>query len=304
MSRTVIGDEKEFELLMKTVDSKLQLAGVPVQAREFLAVGEIAKVVGSDLRIAPLNTRPIADTYTADSLSAHIARWYTRRYGDRLKIDFCLGYSVILLRDDPWLLRFPLVFGRVSAVCDRSLSRPYPDFSARSAAATSKATFNLLRCIKDLPQGLASALSDDELRSILDFYLFGHEFLNKLNSYCRNHDLAMLALSDLEASANHCIAGHDQLGLSRWASLQAAEKLLKHYLEEKHVPFKKTHNLEALAQQAEVAGLPQVNNAVIASVQCTADVRYQRVAHNVNDVVRANHSAMEIGRAVVKTLYP
>jgi DhnA family fructose-bisphosphate aldolase class Ia len=63
-------------------------------------------------------------------------------------------------------------------------------------------------------------------------------------------------------------------------------------------------NLETLAQEAETVGLPNIDDRVLAAIQCAADVRYQRMTLNVNEVLRANHAAMEVGAVVMKTLYP
>jgi predicted thioesterase len=197
-----------------------------------------------------------------------------------------------------------VIYGEVTVVCDRDLSKQYPSLAVnRPGQPQQRAFINLLRCIQSLPQGLVNELTDSELRDILSYFQFGHAFFNMLNSYCRGSQLAMTALNDLNASAKMVTATPPEYGPSRWASLQAAEKFLKYYMESNKTSFPHTHVLNIPVGQAVRLGLPEIDESVIAAAQCSAQVRYTEQAQSVVEVVAAHRAAMRIGSTVVDTLH-
>jgi len=305
MSPRIIRNEDDFEALMQEIDALLQSRGGPIHAREIGALAEAAHLLRISLVGGPLTTGPIPGVYSGESLSAHIFQWMKRRYGDRLKIDFAIGYAPTLLKGDAWLLRFPLTYGSVTIVCERNLSIQFPSLVVQKPGEPKqKPLFNLLSCIDKLPQGLANSLSDTELRSLLEFYLLGHSFFNDASSLLQNDHLATSALSDLTASAKYCVSSSSERGQSRWSALQASEKFLKLYIERRGGSYPKTHNLSQLAKLACFFGLSKLDDALLNSVQCDAGIRYEERQHRLQDVVAANHGAIAIASAVVKTLFP
>lgn len=305
MTKRTIRTKEDFDELMIEVDAALQAKDVPIHSREILALGEVSQRLGVQVTCGPLWPGPIPGLYKGESLTAHIRDWMRKRYGDRLKVDITNGYSLLLIRGDPWLLRFPVIFGSCTVVCDRDLTKQYPDLAVtKPGQPRQKSILNLLRCIQNLPQGLASDLTDNELREALDYFLFGHEFLNKLNSFCRTDELAMTALSDLNASAKLAVGNPSEYGQSRWASLQAGEKLLKYYIDRKGESFPHIHDLRKLVAQASQLGLPEIDNSVLSGVQCKADIRYSQQKQSVESVVEANRGTMYIGSIVINALYP
>jgi hypothetical protein len=305
MMKRTVQTEKEFKELMGEVDAALQGKGVPIHLRVILAIREVSQRLNVDLIYSPLRTGPIPGLYEGESLSAHIQQWTQKRYGERLKVDFANGYSLLLIRGDPWLLRFPVIFGKITVVCDRDLSKQYPNLVVtQPGQPRQKGILNLFKCIENLPQELASDLADSELREILNYFLFGHEFLNKLNSFCRGNELVMTALSDLNASAKLATGNPSEYGQSRWASLQAAEKLLKFYIEKKRSSFPHIHELSRLEAKASKLGLPKIADSVLKAVQCSAGIRYSQQQQSVESVVGAHKGAMNIGSIVINALYP
>lgn len=298
-----ITSPQDFESMMRTIDAALQQEGVPIHMRELEALRRAAMMLNTDLKIQ--SPAAIPGLYEGDSLSGHIVEWVRARYADRLKIDTALGYSAIVLKADAWLFKFPLAYGEFRATVDRDLSRHRPRFVvSQKGQPREQLVFNVLLCIDKLPQGLASELSDDELRAILQFFLVGQEFFNALKSFCRDDDLAMAALLDFNTAARHCVAGFKEYGLSRWASLQAAEKMLKHYISKRGgvAPF--SHKLDKLTSQASELGLATMDQEDLRAVQCDAAVRYQVSGQTLDHVVTANHNAMGIGLMVLRALYP
>ena len=76
-------------------------------------------------------------------------------------------------------------------------------------------------------------------------------------------DLVTDAFADLNAAVFHLTGRNRHHGLSKWASLQAAEKMLKAFLKEKTGGFKNGHALEPLALAAERAGFPPTNKETV-----------------------------------------
>lgn len=89
-------------------------------------------------------------------------------------------------------------------------------------------------------------------------------------------------------------------GLSKWASLQAAEKFLKAYITQKGATAPFSHDLQRLATLAESHGLPSILHAELGKVQCSADVRYGRIPVTKQEAVEAHHVAIGICAEVAR----
>lgn len=288
---------------MQEVDKELCRKSIPIPGREIAALGEVAKFFGTSLFGGPLSTGPVPGVYEGDSLSAHVFQWIQNRYGNRLKIEFKNGLSIILLRGDPWLVRFPIIYGEITVVCTRDITPPKQAFIAcKSSEKFPVYELNILSCIRDLPQALANDLSENELCVILNLFSLGNHFLSKLNSFCKKDKLAMSALSDFNASAKYCMSG--EYGLSRWSSLQTSENLLKYFITKSGDKFPHTHNLEQLAEIAYNYSLPKIDKKILENVQCNASIRYDEEVVEPKDAEAANHSAISIGVTVMDKLFP
>lgn len=299
-----IATKEDFESLIREIDSDLQKKNIPIHARELHAAKEVSKRLNITLPVAPLSSDPIPGNYEGASLSAHILEWFDNKYGDRLKIDFAIGYSLVLLKGDAWLLRFPLIFGKVTIVCERDLSKQFKNMAVnRAGQPHQKAIVNLLKLIEKLPQGLANQLTDTELRGLIGYYSFGHKFYNAAESFCRGKELAASAITDLKASAKAGIDNAQVYGQSLWLSLQASEKMLKFFIQEKGEQFPHTHDLTRLTKIASKLCLPSIDNRIVDEVQCDASVRYAQQECPVTKVVNAHQCAVKIGSTVMHALY-
>ncbi len=305
MSRQ-ISNKAEFEQLMSEVDAAMQARNLPIVGRGIAAYQEVARRLQRNVFLTPKGTPAIPDNYTGLSLSAHIDQWTENRYGARLAMDLALGYSVVMIRGDAWLIRIPIVLGGALAVVEPDLSKQFPEFVVnKPGQPEQRLIINILQAIKSLPQGLASSLNDEECRSLLKYFISAHECLRVIDCLFHDNDLATAACRDLTTSARHTVAGDAELGLARWASLQAAEKFLKFYLPLSGMsspPF--THKLKTLFELAEARGLPAPRPGIVDLIQCDASIRYEQRPLNIVDVVNAHQAAMEIGCIVTKTLMP
>lgn len=300
-----IKTKEEFDALMEEVDSTLQAKGVPIHAREIHAVGEVSKKFKIDLLLGPLRKGATPNLYEGESLSAHIFHWFNQRYGERLKVDFSIGYSVVILKGDAWLLKCPLMYGTVTIVCDRDLKKEYKNFVVnRAGKPQEQAIMNLLRSIENLPQGFANRLSDEELRDLLNYYISADKLFRRIHSSCAGNELASGTVTDFETSARFAVGNVHAYGQSLWASLQAAEKMLKFFIASKGESFPQTHDLTKLAKQAYTLGLPKIDEGLLTTCQCKAGVRYEQSKHTTQKVVTAHQGALKIALIVAESLFP
>jgi len=116
--------------------------------------------------------------------------------------------------------------------------------------------------------------------------------------------LASGAITDFETSARFAVGNVHGYGQSLWASLQAAEKILKFFIASKGESFPQTHDLTKLANQAYTLGLPRIDEGLLQTVQCKAGVRYEHSKHTTQNVVSAHQDALKIALIVAESLFP
>lgn len=86
-------------------------------------------------------------------------------------------------------------------------------------------------------------------------------------------------------------------GESRWASLQFAEKALKHFLrvQKRTPPF--THDLATLLDRCEAAGFPRGYRSLIPMIQCAAAARYETNS-TLYEAIAAHHSSIDLAAKI------
>ena len=85
--------------------------------------------------------------------------------------------------------------------------------------------------------------------------------------------------------------------MSRWHSLQCAEKFLKAFLSTKVAGFepkKFNHNVERLAREAAMYGCPAITPALLAPLSFGAAVRYNEVPSTADEALQAHFAARKI----------
>jgi len=305
MSKREIRTKEEFEALMREVDQRLQKSEVSIHGRQIAALAEVASILGISIKGGPLTTGPIPGVYSGDSLSAHIFEWTEKRYGERLRVDFSIGQSVFLLRGAAWLIRFPLSYGKFVPLCVRDFSINDVDLTVRIEEENKESKRpgrNLLRFVEDLPQTLAEELTNDELKSLCMFIIESNYFFDKLDQLGKTNELARSAHVDLNTAADHCMSGASQYGQSRWAALQACEKMLKCFIASKGKPYPHIHKLSRLANIAFPLGLPKIDDDLLAKVQCNAGIRYGKEKPKLAEVVNAIHTSIMISHLILEAM--
>lgn len=280
--------ESEFLKLIEEIDEGFRKQNIPIFQRPLRAIREICIRHKISLNVIP-NGPAVPGLYTGDSLVAHVHEWYKKRYGDRLKLDASPGSAAIIIKNDPWLIEFPAIFGEVKCIFDPNLEK-YNKISSTSGV------LNPLTCIQGFTSDYASSLSRDEMLQLAAFFKSTLDTLLRLFEFEKIFKFPYIseARADLRSAVTHIFSNPPHFGQSKWASLQLTEKLLKCFLKQKNVSFPKKHDLEKLANLASQNGLPAIPPGVIQEIQCPAGVRYGEIPVTLNEAIIAHHSSLKV----------
>jgi hypothetical protein len=240
---------------------------------------------------------PTPGDYRRANLSKRVRRWFSERYGDKLKVDFTLGRAVVMLRGEAWLVKVPYVFGAVQVIIDRDIEREYPRIGV--AGKGSAPTINLLRLVDGLTPAIAKTLSGEEIAAIQASFGPAFAVFGMLEGARTSSPLLEAAKQDLQSGAEICVQQRQALGFSRWHSLQGIEKILKAFVASRGGSFKRTHDLDDLAETAKELGASALSPDCISSIQCSASVRYDPTTTTIEQASTAHGQAVLAARSVL-----
>jgi len=292
--------EKDFLGLMEEIDDQLRKRNIPIYDRPIHAPLEISKRLKITLPLMPLDGDAISGEYSGNSLSSHIHNWYKKRYGERLKAQMGVGSGVILIKNEPWKIISPLIFGSVYFVCAVDIEKYKNSPSINTDGKPH--IINIFNLIEDFPENLAKTITREEAREIKQTFLSGLNALSYLDSI-KSMPLIKEVKADLEVAVNSLLSQPPQYGLSKWHSLQFSEKLLKAYLKSKKKSFPYSHDISKLTELAISNGLPQLQKPLIDQVQCPAGVRYGNPEVTLEETVKSHYSSLGICFFVSKEIY-
>ncbi len=276
-----------FENLMAEIDADFARDEVPIPARPLRAVMMVGRRFKISIPLAPLPRHAPAEMHRYAPLALNIKDWYDRAYGERIKLDFSPGSTAVEIEGDLYILKFPWVLGSVSF----SMSRHFAPVSRHFTNGPS--TCNVLQLIQNLTPAKAATLSDEALRKIWDSFLIGMAATNILESN-RQHALMDIARGDIRTAVDKIFDRGNRYGDSKWASLQASEKILKATIALEGAQFKHTHKLSDLCVQLEELGLKFSWKQTEEHIQCAAGVRYGEVSCTRQDALRAHHACFAL----------
>jgi HEPN domain-containing protein len=279
LERLGVKTEDDFNRLMEEVDREMQSENIPFTARSLGAWHRLSSVFWLSLT-------------TQDPLSHKIFDWFNRWYGERAKITGELGSMGVMLRGDVWRMKFPVVAGTARIECSRDLNKERPPLTI--GTHDNPLTINPVEFIVGLTHEYASTLSDEELEGISNQFFFGFTAFSRIHEVFDRSELVRQAHSDLVASSNHIFHNPASYGLSKWASLQAAEKFIKQFIIERGGTPPRHHNLKQLATLAESLGLRQLPEHWLDDIQCSAEVRYGGINVSDEEAVEAQHAALQV----------
>ncbi|MCF2522545.1 HEPN domain-containing protein [Bradyrhizobium sp. G127] len=287
-----ISNKAEFDALLEQIDQALKKDGVPIHARQIQGFMQVCQKLQLSL---PMVGEPIHGIYQGSSLAGHIRDWFVTRYGDRLKFDFSPGCFPIAIHEDLYLARLPFVLGSAKFFISRA---PRPSDQQLNRISRDPVPFNFLDLVVDLTDGARQSLTDEELRSLSQLFLIALQQSSDWQIASREFQDAIS--DDLELSATLAVDG--KFGLSRWHSLQAAEKAIKAFIKQRGGLAPHIHNLRNLHDQAMQMGMPSLIVNDLTNAQCAADVRYEKKNSTQSQTLAANEAARRICTAIAQQI--
>ncbi len=286
-------DEQKFNELMTQIDCELAKQKFAISKRPIRALGIISTRFGILLPFGqpPPGTNPELSKYWP--ISKRVRKWYKHHYGDRLNMDFSSGRMAFMINEDVWVFRFPRLYGSAEFVSSKTIK------SERIRTDGKPVTYNILDCIESFPDGFRMSLSDSQLAILGKYFRLGFEVFSSLEMLSGN-DLIMSAKADISTSIGHLFARQPQYGLSKWSSLQAAEKILKATIEMRGGNYSKTHKLKKLVEEVKKCGLSLDVSIIIAEIQCAPAIRYGQEPCSKTDAIRSHHAVFELATAIIK----
>lgn len=275
----------KFEATMAQIDFKLTNEGVDIPTRPMLAVREVSMAYNLSMPLGGDTARLPAEFRENAALSEAINQWYKDNYGDRLKEDPCPGRMVILLDGDLYVLRVPRIFGTVNFVLTRQ-------WLANPDIGRGPATCNITQLVDGMTAAKAGRLSDVALDTIGAAFEIAVPAAFTLES--TGHSLMFIARGDVEAAVNALMARGGRYGESKWASLQAAEKVLKAAIDLAGAKYGRTHELAGLCQILADTGLNLNADAQVAAIQCKAGIRYGEETCTRDEALAAHRASLEL----------
>lgn len=285
----VISSEEEFLSLMEEIDREMAEEGVPITARPIKAGLKITRRYEIELNPFPPSRPPKSGCFDPLELSIRIHNWVEQRYGERVKVPFHIGRVVIPLRGALYVIHCPTTYGEVQFVCE-----PHSFGRRREAVGVdAPPTCNMVDLIEHMTPDFARSLTGEEVIKIGVAFVIGMGAYSALG-VVGDVEYVREAVGDFDAAVLHLMEHRPQPGLSKWASLQAVEKLVKAYISQKGEAVKRTHSLQGLYDQAARLGLPAPSPQYLTDVQCSAGVRYGEVTVSVEEAVKAHLASLEL----------
>jgi hypothetical protein len=278
--------DAEFNSIMDEIDADLRKESDKIPGRELRAWSKFCD-------------RFHISVAFGDPLSNRIAGWFTGLYGDRLNVDMEFGKSFVSVRGDAYRVCCFRFYGAVYVICSvEALGRRVCVPTPRGVGAP---VTNLLDGgIEGLTPELARRLSVAECGAILAKYrrmfVAFSNMEGALSSRYGGTDAPYVkeATDDLIQSSESVLLRTPNYGQSNYASLQAAEKMIKSYILGKGANHAKIHKLDELCDCASQLGLPAIDKALIEEIQCNADVRYDSTLVTKDKALSANEAALTV----------
>jgi hypothetical protein len=230
-------------------------------------VGIVARVIGA---LALISNDLNMSIGLHDPLAQKINAWFQKKYGERLKLSDSDRVIVVLIDGDAYKVRLPIIYGRCKV--------------------------NPLEWIIDATPALLQSLPTGSLDDLCQLLANLYEATQKM------YILPPNCTADMRAAVEFLFNQPPQFGLSKWASLQMAEKTFKEAIRLKGARPPNIHNLNKLEKEARRHGLAAVQAEYLAAVQCTSAVRYNEVAVTLEEAVLAHHSAIRICAHIAQRL--
>lgn len=261
----------KFLVLISAIDALLETKGVSIPHRPLESANEISRQLGIQSPFAITNRPSNTDSYGPGEIGRAIYEWYLERYGDKAKYDMDLGRVAFWLRGDVWFIRIPLIFDWANA--------------------------DLLGFIDSLTPSFRRELTTnetDEMKKVfrLSYEAFTYMLMKEAATYVSE------SRGDHRSAVDCLNPPNPHPGQSKWASLQATEKIVKAFTTSKKQRPNFTHDLVKLAGEAEALGLNPIDRNLLAQIQCSPKTRYGEEPISLQEAIRAHLSALHVSALV------
>jgi len=273
---------------MPTIDMELADKGVPIHARAFHAFLLLTPTYNGPLLGYGID-RSVFNEYEGPNLLEKTNAWYKAHYGDRFNAPTDRGKVAVLLRQEIYLIRIPLVYGS-------------PEIQ-------------ILPLVNGLTPQMARSLSKNELdeiqRCFVEGYGLTYEFedlMSQMDAEARNgskrKDSPFLssALRDKD-TASDCLEGAVDTNGAVFHSQQLAEKMLKAVmlhtagLSEEDIRKKYNHRIPDVYKDVASSNTAptEVDSAIKQIAQYKMDIRYTSDHIPKVEAVEAFWSGLRVG---------
>ncbi len=271
--------ETDLNKIIASIDEEMKSEHIPIASRPMHALLRLSKRLQIQIT-----------SRAEDKLHNLVIKWFDEKYGDKLKSDHSQGGIAILIRNDLYKMGIPLFYGQARLLSDpNKMSGEKTQISSGSEPMI----INVLNLIDGFTAAYAKELSLLELKELILYFKWGLDSFQTINAQTSG-TYATAALGDLQSAVYHLFSHPQHCGQSKWASLQATEKFIKSYIEQKGEKAEQHHNLNKLAKHAYTLGLDQLNPDNLEIIQCAAGVRYGELSVNVREAVEAHHASIDI----------
>jgi len=282
---------ESFLRLIEKIDHELGESSLSFHQRPLHAFYKLANMLDSAAQYDMFPRDEIADdNYSNSALCAQVHRWYKSRYGDRIKIHPGPGSYILIIKNEPWEVVYPLCYGRNEFTIDSNLQRK--DRYVITSSGVKIPSVNILSHVKNMTYAVASSLSDGERKELLEEYMFGLNAVQSLRSI-ESVPYMDQAMNDYDVSISNIFHKYPNYNNSKWSSLQFAEKTMKAKLKVAEIEFPKDHKLSVLSRKLTDLGI-DIPDQMISAIQCPAGVRYGEVAVTGREAILAVQSALAL----------
>jgi hypothetical protein len=231
-----------------------------------------------------------------DPLSIRIYRWFNQRHNERLEGDIALGSMGVILRGNPYRMHFPVAYGHSKVVAQREITKERSPIVIGTQA--SPPSLNVLDFVDGITQDYANSLTDEELEGLFNQFIFGLTAFMRISEALTRDALKAQARDDLNASTDHLFSNPPNYGLSKWSSLQSAEKFIRAFILSRGGSPSSHHSLKELAQAAESLGLPSMPDQWFEDIQCLAEISSGGIPVTPLEAIEAQYVALQIGELI------
>lgn len=286
--------DKEFERRISAIDKEQKEENLPIYSRALNAFSRYAQKYKMKVFLAGFDKYKTINKYDSTNVANEINKWYEKKYGDALKVDFTLGNIAIQIAGDIYRLTIPLFF------CGILIHANGKDIHSDKLPEKGLRLINVLKYVEKLTQDLASELSHDDEQYIVQTFNIALELFNLLNKQENKNVLCKSARADFGYAVESLLGIKRDVGQSKWASLQATEKIFKSVIDRHKISFPKIHNLQKLSKIVNSIGFPSISDDLLKTIQCKPDTRYGNHNYNINDAIKAHHYSMYLSKELLK----